>query len=585
MLRPFGSRLTKSARLRVDRLEGRLVPAIFTVSSIADSGSGSLRQAIIDANANPGADTIQIPSSLTGTINLTSGPMTISDPVIINGPITIFSVTLVVSSNHSGRIFIVNANTTINGLGMDNGSATGSFSGFGGGVYSTAPLTLNDCEFGGDSSMNGGAIYQIGASLSVTRCGFYGDFATQGACVWSTGTVSVQFTEFDSDRTNNPNSGGGGIYLASGSLSLDSDTFRGCGSNNQSYGLGGAVYCNGTFFAQNCTFAQNGANLGGGLYLISGGTLWNCTVIYDVANGGEGGGIYGDVTLESTIVSNNIGGSGPDVYGAVTAKYCALGTSTGFSNFTDQGNNLAFGLNLQLPANKNTSGLVPAFAIQATSPCKNAGSNPGNLPYDTRGPGYPRVVGVAPDIGACEVQPPPTVVVHINGGAVQRSRVTQISYTFPKDIHLLNDPTWQLKRVSDNAIVTLTPSPSMSTATTVTYVSVFTGGPLNGNSLADGVYVLTVYSANMTDSAGQHLDGNGDGVGGDDYVSPTTQGDPNRIFRLFGDADGDASVGTSDFAIFRQSFNSVNDIFDFDGDGFVSVNDFIQFRNRFNTSI
>src|SRR6478609_1037981 len=32
----------------------------FTVTNIADSGAGSLRQAITDANSNPGADTIAL---------------------------------------------------------------------------------------------------------------------------------------------------------------------------------------------------------------------------------------------------------------------------------------------------------------------------------------------------------------------------------------------------------------------------------------------------------------------------------------------------------------------------------------------
>ena len=35
-----------------------LVRDTFTVTSTADSGAGSLRQAILDANATPGADTI-----------------------------------------------------------------------------------------------------------------------------------------------------------------------------------------------------------------------------------------------------------------------------------------------------------------------------------------------------------------------------------------------------------------------------------------------------------------------------------------------------------------------------------------------
>jgi titin len=43
----------------VERLEDRSVPAVFTVTNTDDTGAGSFRQAIIDANATPGADTIQ----------------------------------------------------------------------------------------------------------------------------------------------------------------------------------------------------------------------------------------------------------------------------------------------------------------------------------------------------------------------------------------------------------------------------------------------------------------------------------------------------------------------------------------------
>ncbi len=46
------------------------VAATFTVTTAADSGAGSLRQAILDANANAGADTIafDIPGSGIHTI-------------------------------------------------------------------------------------------------------------------------------------------------------------------------------------------------------------------------------------------------------------------------------------------------------------------------------------------------------------------------------------------------------------------------------------------------------------------------------------------------------------------------------------
>jgi hypothetical protein len=59
----------------------------FTVTTTADSGPGSLRQAILDANANAGADTIAFALPGTGThlIELLSQLPPITDPVVIDG--------------------------------------------------------------------------------------------------------------------------------------------------------------------------------------------------------------------------------------------------------------------------------------------------------------------------------------------------------------------------------------------------------------------------------------------------------------------------------------------------------------------
>lgn len=59
----------------------------FAVTNTADSGTGSLRQAILDANANPGADTIvfQISGSPPFTINLSGALPAVTDPVTIDG--------------------------------------------------------------------------------------------------------------------------------------------------------------------------------------------------------------------------------------------------------------------------------------------------------------------------------------------------------------------------------------------------------------------------------------------------------------------------------------------------------------------
>ncbi len=57
--------------------------ATFTVTTTADSGPGSLRQAILDANAAPGADTIDF--AVAGTITPTSALPSITDTVTIDG--------------------------------------------------------------------------------------------------------------------------------------------------------------------------------------------------------------------------------------------------------------------------------------------------------------------------------------------------------------------------------------------------------------------------------------------------------------------------------------------------------------------
>ena len=59
----------------------------FTVTNTNDAGAGSLRQAILDANANGGADIIEFDISGAGphTIQPTSALPTITDPVVIDG--------------------------------------------------------------------------------------------------------------------------------------------------------------------------------------------------------------------------------------------------------------------------------------------------------------------------------------------------------------------------------------------------------------------------------------------------------------------------------------------------------------------
>jgi hypothetical protein len=77
------------ARLMLQPLERRVAPATFTVTSVADAGIGSLRQAIANANAITGLDDIVFDPAVFGTqrtISLTSNELLIEDSVNLAGP-------------------------------------------------------------------------------------------------------------------------------------------------------------------------------------------------------------------------------------------------------------------------------------------------------------------------------------------------------------------------------------------------------------------------------------------------------------------------------------------------------------------
>jgi hypothetical protein len=91
--RPFRPTFRRStlagrrAALRVESLEDRTTPATFTVTTTADAGPGSLRQAILDANADSDQDdiTFNLPGTGVRTIPVASALPAIARPVVIDG--------------------------------------------------------------------------------------------------------------------------------------------------------------------------------------------------------------------------------------------------------------------------------------------------------------------------------------------------------------------------------------------------------------------------------------------------------------------------------------------------------------------
>src|SRR5262249_40823945 len=145
-------------------LEDRTLPSTFMVSNLADSGAGSLRQAVLDANANHDTDQIVFAPSLQGTIALSSGELNITeDNLTITGP---GARRLAVSGSDHSRVFSVAAGVTaeIDGLTITHGMA-----GNGGGINNAGGLSLVGCTVSDNQALGapgsparGGGVYNTG---------------------------------------------------------------------------------------------------------------------------------------------------------------------------------------------------------------------------------------------------------------------------------------------------------------------------------------------------------------------------------------------------------------------------------------
>jgi hypothetical protein len=169
--------------------------------------------------------------------------------------------------------------------------------------------------------------------------------------------------------------------------------------------------------------------------------------------------------------------------------------------------------------------------------------------------------------------------IQINNGEMQRSRVTQVAVTFDQAVNFSGPPAdaFLLTRQSDGLPVSLN---ALVVGNTITLT--FTGGPVEFGSLSDGRYTLTIFANQISNAFGQ-LDGNGDGIDGDDYVLVGTPA--NGLFRLFGDSNGDGRVDTTDLTAYRTAIGIASTTFDFNADGVVNSIDFVEFRKRFGLMI
>jgi hypothetical protein len=272
----------------LEGLEQRWVPSTLTVQNSLNSGAGSLRAAIADAQSG---DTIVFAPSLDGqTIALSKGgELLIDKNLTIAGP---GAGQLTVSGNKTSRVFEVatGMQVTLSGLTISNGKAV-----YGGGILNNGALTVSNSTVSGNY-----------ATVPSTK------IFNEGGGIDNFGTLTVS----NSTLSNNVTTGTGGGIKSAGNLTVTNSTVLG--------NTGGGIDCAGTTTTiSGSTVSQNSAGAGAGIFNHSNTTLTitNSTVSYNTTTGtgtGDGGGIlnYGTATISgsSTISDNTASEYGGGIY-------------------------------------------------------------------------------------------------------------------------------------------------------------------------------------------------------------------------------------------------------------------------------
>ena len=284
-----GSRTTdRRRRPRMEMLEDRVVLAQFTVSSLANAGVGSLRQAILAAAGDGQADTIVFSAALAGqTITLTTndtdtafGPTGL---VISNENVTIDGANaplLQISGGDAQRIFAVGSTgtLTLENITLTNGSAQGGRGGD----------NLEAGAAGGGAGGLGGAIFVGGGTLNVVDSTLANNTAQGGRGGNSTGAGTYGAAGGGSVGNDGGDNNNGGSANGAGGAGVG-----GAGQSTTGSRLGGANE-NGV---QTAVDADGTAGGGGGGGSGGQGTGGSGTALSSGGFGGGGGGGLGQFNM------------------------------------------------------------------------------------------------------------------------------------------------------------------------------------------------------------------------------------------------------------------------------------------------
>jgi len=398
-----------------------------TVTNTNDSGRGSLRQALADANDG---DTISF--AVTGTIGLTSGELLVDKGVTISGS---GADLLAVARTQDAAIFrifhVTPGNTvTIQGLTISNGSTFQGFAIGGAGIWNDhSNLTVNNCVLTGnavDHQISGGGIsndagFSGSASLTINNSIIAGNnlgasgTANFGGGIYNYGIDgNATLTINNSTISGNQAFQGGGLFNDGGVtgsvavVTINNSTLSGNYADQYAGGImnegneGGQA----TVIVTNSTFAENSS--------------CNCNffagAIFNDGNTQPGGAMLemGNTIFKGGLTNpRNIFNQGgvviSDGYN-LTNDAGVLNTNGGIGDFNAPGDQI--NTDPILGPLQGNGGPTFTHALLPGSPAIDAG-DPNFTPppfYDQRGPGFWRVRNGRVDIGSFEVQQgtPPT---------------------------------------------------------------------------------------------------------------------------------------------------------------------------------
>lgn len=421
--------------------------ATFTVTNVSDSGPGSLRQAILDANAAAGDDLIDFDPSVFNTpqmITLTSGELAVrsNGNITINGP---GAALLSVSGNNQSRIFGLygtpaSLTATISNLtirdGFTNDGGGGISINDGTGSNALVTLNLNNAIItnnqAGSGTTGGGIEVQADGALNISNSIFRNNSASAGGgidCGSGIGicvSVNIINTLFEGNSSGSSGGGGGFNCCGNGSPASTPINIENTAFINNTGGDNGSAFREnnfGSFSWKNVTFAHNrSTGTGPAVQLARGShTFENVTIAYNtttstsVAGGIRETSSNGFSRFRNTIVAKNRNGNGPsdldfEGFALESLGYNLFGILYGTTTVAGDTTGNQLGADPMLDA-------VPRFHGAATktlnlrpgSPAIDAGDPANFLATDQRGIARP-VDGdgngsALPDIGAFEKRP------------------------------------------------------------------------------------------------------------------------------------------------------------------------------------